>query len=354
MDLFAAQRLAAAPDPRALGGLLNKSSDPAVAKAVAQQFGSLFMQGLLQQSDGSGMGFAGGTGGGVVNSMFASTMSQAAMSHEKLGLADLMLRSIEAKQRAAGQSQASPSDGATAASVMGSAAPAATAGGAAGFPLSPYRAINGLRPLGAGSGHLRVPASMSAGFGPLTNASLASAAGPVRSATGSGNTTPAPTQMALFTQQMAPLLQAAGAQLGVSPRTLLAQAALETGWGRAVVGNNIFGIKAGSSWTGPAVTTPTHEYENGQLVSVTDAFRSYPTLDAAVRDFVSIMSASSRYRGALNTGEDTGAYASALVAGGWATDIDYVQKLQSVAASRAAASVFASPAVTSGLSPLSL
>ena len=130
---------------------------------------------------------------------------------------------------------------------------------------------------------------------------------------------------------MAPLLKQAGIQLGVSPRILLAQAAIETGWGRSVVGNNIFGIKAGSSWTGDTVTTATHEYEDGQYVSINAAFRAYPSLDAAVRDFVSVVSASPRYRAALGAGEDAGAYARGLVAGGWATDIDYVQKLQSVA-----------------------
>ena len=52
------------------------------------------------------------------------------------------------------------------------------------------------------------------------------------------------------TQKLMPLLQKAGQQLGVSPKILLAQAAIETGWGRSVVGNNLFGIKAGSSWTG--------------------------------------------------------------------------------------------------------
>src|SRR6185437_12002227 len=99
MDPAAAQRLAASPDPRGLSGLMQRDSDPAVSKAVAQQFGALFMQGLLQQNDGSGIAMTGGVGGGVVNSMFASTMGRVAMSGEKLGLTDLMLRSIEAKQR---------------------------------------------------------------------------------------------------------------------------------------------------------------------------------------------------------------------------------------------------------------
>ena len=128
-----------------------------------------------------------------------------------------------------------------------------------------------------------------------------------------------------------PLLQQAGQQLGVSPKILLAQAAIETGWGSSVVGNNLFGIKAGSSWTGAKVDVATHEYENGQMVAIHDAFRAYPDAEASVRDFVSLVSSSPRYKAALGAGDDVVSYAQGLLAGGWATDIDYVHKLRTVA-----------------------
>jgi flagellar protein FlgJ len=126
----------------------------------------------------------------------------------------------------------------------------------------------------------------------------------------------------------------------VSPKVLLAQAAIETGWGRAVVGNNLFGIKAGSSWNGRKINAATHEYQNGELVQITDAFRAYPSAEASVQDFVSLVANSPRYRGALGAGDNAAAYAQGLLAGGWATDIDYANKLRSVAAS---ASVSAAP-----------
>ena len=142
-----------------------------------------------------------------------------------------------------------------------------------------------------------------------------------------------------------PLLEKAGQQLGVSPRILLAQTAIETGWGRSVVGNNLFGIKAGSSWNGQKVNTATHEYLNGELVGITDAFRAYPSAEASVADFVSLVSNSPRYRAALGSGENAAAYAQGLMSGGWATDINYVHKLQSVAASSTvAAAIAAAPA----------
>jgi flagellar protein FlgJ len=366
VDIAAAERLAATPDPKGLAGLLQQNGNPAVSKAVAQQFGALFMQGLMQQNDGAGLPMTDGTGSGAINNLFASTMGQAAMSGEKLGLTDLMLRSIEAKQHAAGETPASAAPTASAAATPTNGA-ATTAGG--GFPLSPYWQGNGMRPFGAAAsgvaagsgGHNRVPGAVApTGTRSVIPVSLslpATANGTQNGAVAAQSRIGAPIslvdglaapshgasaqQMAAFTQQLAPLLKQAGAQLGVSPRILLAQAALETGWGRSVVGNNIFGIKAGSSWSGATTTTATHEYEDGEYVSINAAFRAYPTLDAAVHDFVSVVSGSQRYRAALGTGDDTGAYARALINGGWATDIDYVQKLQSVASGAAATTAFA-------------
>jgi flagellar protein FlgJ len=162
-------------------------------------------------------------------------------------------------------------------------------------------------------------------------------------------------EVAEFSQKLMPLLQKAGQQLGVSPKVLLAQTAIETGWGRSVVGNNLFGIKAGSSWTGAKVESATHEYENGQLISINDAFRAYPNAEASVADFVSLVQNSPRYRAALGKGEDVVGYAQGLLAGGWATDINYVTKLHAVATSPsvtgAVAAAGAQPAPPTNSSP---
>ena len=154
-----------------------------------------------------------------------------------------------------------------------------------------------------------------------------------------------PEEVAAFTQKLMPLLQKAGQQLGVSPKILLAQAAIETGWGRSVVGNNLFGIKAGPSWTGQKVDAATHEYQNGALVGITDAFRAYPSAEASVNDFVSLVANNPRYHAALGSGENVVGYAQGLMSGGWATDINYVHKLQSVATSPTVAGV-ATPLAT--------
>lgn len=366
MDPAGARFLAAMNNPNAGSGLLRRADNPAAARAVAQQFGAMLMQGLFQQPDGSGIPVADGVGAGVVNSMFASTMGRVAMSGEKLGLADLMLRSIEQKQAQQAGGPTAEALAAGAARQAGGGAPAHPGGG---LPLAGYWAGNGLRPPAAGpaSGaspppttHTTPPAAGAglplspylktvslvlppAAAPPSPSASPPTQAAPSAGASDSGPRFSGAADTGAFTAELAPLLRQAAQKLGVSPRILLAQAAIETGWGRAMVGNNLFGIKAGSSWGGARVAAATHEYENGQLVSITDAFRAYPSVAASVQDFVSLVSSNPRYRAALGKGEDAAGYAQALLDGGWATDIDYVHKLATVANGSRASAPFASP-----------
>ena len=359
--------MAAIADPKGVSGLVNRGRDPAAAKAVAQQFGALLMQNLMQQTDGTALPIAGGVGGGGVNTMFASTMGRAAMSGERLGLTDMLLRSIQQKQRQAGGGTADgqAADG-QAVSPSGANAPATATGmpsaPGGGFPLLPYWQGHGLRPLGmGGKGHLdlaRAAATTTTAALPLNGrigALMAAAAhmpAPVATIPTAPSTPPSSGQrlggppsadIAAFVERIGPALQQASRQLGVSPRILLAQAAIETGWGRSMVGNNLFGIKSGSSWSGERVNAATHEYENGRLVSIRDNFRAYPNLEASVQDLVSLIANSRRYQAAIGSGDDAGAYARALLAGGWATDIDYVRKLEAVAGSRHAVGAFAAP-----------
>jgi len=339
VDLGVAQTLAATSGSNDLAGLkkLAADNDPAAMRKVAQQFGSLLMQNLMKQADGTALPMVGGTGSDVVNQMFAGTIGQAVMSDEKMGFTDMLLRSLQKKQQLA--------DGGSgdATATASSTKPAATGNG---FPLAPYWANNGLRPLAAAiaSGGVSPNAGTALALMSHLNPKLATAFGAgaanpdghgttFRSQPGHASGGASSEEIAAFSQKLMPLLQKAGQKLGVSPKTLLAQTAIETGWGRSVVGNNLFGIKAGSSWNGQKVDAATHEYENGQLVSITDAFRAYPSAEASVADFVSLVQNSPRYRAALGKGEDVVGYAQGLLAGGWATDINYVSKLHAVATS---------------------
>ena len=359
MNLGTAQSLAAVAGTNDLAGLKHSVNNPVAAQKVSQQFGAMLMQNLMRQSDGTAMPFVSGTGSDVVNQMFAGAISKATMAHDHMGLTDMILHSIQKKQEANGEA---PAAGGPAA-----AKPAATGNG---LSLAAYWQGGGIRPLAAaiakgaispGSGaamalmtHIN-PKLMTA-FGAGAPAPATSTTMQSRPGHASGGASPA--EIAAFSQKLLPLLQQAGQQLGVSPKILLAQAAIETGWGRSVVGNNLFGIKAGSSWSGQKIETPTHEYQNGELVSITDAFRAYPSVEASVQDFVSLVANNPRYRAALGKGDDVVAYAQGLLAGGWATDINYVQKLQSVVASPSvsgAASTAAAPEPpTTASQPISL
>jgi flagellar protein FlgJ len=127
----------------------------------------------------------------------------------------------------------------------------------------------------------------------------------------------------------------AARELGVDPRNLIAQAALETGWGRSQPGgdsHNLFGIKAGSSWSGDRVAANTEEFDSGVAARVDASFRAYGSPRESVDDYVRVIRDNPRYASALNTGSDVHAFANALQRGGYATDPEYARKLVAVAA----------------------
>jgi flagellar protein FlgJ len=358
VDLQSAERLIAMSDPKGLSALKRQSSDPAAAKAVAGQFGAFLVQGVMQGSDGEAMAIAGGgVGANIVSALFANTVAQAATSGDKLGLADLLFRSIEAKQHP-GSTGSQPNQTADTAQQMPiSTAPRSSGPAAAGsFPLAPYWQGNGSRPVGLSAGqmnHVALTSSSRAAeivandeVSP-TNGWTASA--PIKNTGVDAPKASSAVQIQSFAQQLAPSLRDAGRQLGVSPKILLAQAALETGWGRSVVGNNVFGIKANSSWTGAEVTTSTHEEEAGQMVPRQASFRAYPNLDAAIQDYVALIGGSPRYQAVIGVGNDAAAYGRGLVAGGYATDAEYARKLEAIAASQSVDAAFDVPHQPGGL-----
>ncbi|HVF16062.1 MAG TPA: flagellar assembly peptidoglycan hydrolase FlgJ [Steroidobacteraceae bacterium] len=141
-----------------------------------------------------------------------------------------------------------------------------------------------------------------------------------------------------FIKQMLPHAEAAARELGVDPHALLAQAALETGWGKSVPCNsagecsyNLFGIKAGTQWSGAAVNVPTLEFEEGVAVRKVERFRAYESPAESFRDYAKLIGNNARYESAVGTGTNVGAFATALQQGGYATDPNYARKLVAVA-----------------------
>ncbi|HEY4369384.1 MAG TPA: flagellar assembly peptidoglycan hydrolase FlgJ [Steroidobacteraceae bacterium] len=140
-----------------------------------------------------------------------------------------------------------------------------------------------------------------------------------------------------FIRSMWPHAQKAASEIGVDPHALLAQAALETGWGKSVPGtaagdssNNLFGIKAGSQWSGATVKVPTLEFEDGVAVRKVDSFRSYNSPADSFRDYAKLIRNSPRYENAVGAGPDVATFASALQEGGYATDPEYARKIVAI------------------------
>ena len=138
-----------------------------------------------------------------------------------------------------------------------------------------------------------------------------------------------------FISELLPHANEAARELGVDPRALIAQAALETGWGRSQPGgdsHNLFGIKAGAQWNGASVQANTQEFVASISTRNVASFRAYGSPRESVEDYVRLIRDNPRYASAMNTGSDVQAFANALQRGGYATDPDYARKLAAVAA----------------------
>ncbi|MBW6391430.1 flagellar assembly peptidoglycan hydrolase FlgJ [Billgrantia antri] len=139
-----------------------------------------------------------------------------------------------------------------------------------------------------------------------------------------------------FMERLSAPAQAASRQTGVPAELILAQAALETGWGRHEIatadgGNsyNLFGIKAGSNWQGRTTDVTTHEYINGRRTRVVDTFRAYDNFEQAFTDYARLIGNNPRYS-AVTTAGNAEQAARALQSGGYATDPAYADKLIAV------------------------
>jgi flagellum-specific peptidoglycan hydrolase FlgJ len=132
-----------------------------------------------------------------------------------------------------------------------------------------------------------------------------------------------------FLAAMRPVAKEVAEDLGISHKIVLAQAALESGWGSKVKGNNLMGIKSHGEEGGVDVVT--HEVVNGKRVKITDSFRACDTPEDSIRGYGKFLKANSRYKHFLRAGaENEDAQLSALQTSGYATDPMYSQKLKNI------------------------
>lgn len=242
-----------------------------------------------------------------------------------LGLAPMIVRELE-------RGLAPTAPAATGAALPLRPAPAPMSLPAAptpsGLPLPAGLRADGLLPL--------TPSHAGVSLGVVTPASPPAPAAPVEAACDPSAPLDCSSPEA-FVRSLWPHARKVAAELGVPAKALVAQAALETGWGRRLLGregavssHNLFGIKAGKGWQGPRVDAGTHEYVAGVRVAQRTQFRAYGSVAESFADYARLLGRP-RYAAARGTGEDTRGFATALQRAGYATDPAYAAKIVAIA-----------------------
>jgi peptidoglycan hydrolase FlgJ len=276
-------------DLNGLAALKNSPNSPAAIHAVAQQVEALFLQMMLKSMrDASAAdGEPDSNETGMYQDMFDKQVALTLSKHQDLGLTRLFERQLGGK----------------ASDTHAAAAPApGTHSGLPKIGLSaPETPADGRRG-GAGSSD-----SVTAHHA---------------------------TQ---FVSAVLPTIRRVAQGLGVNPLGLLAQAALETGWGRRMAHTadgspslNLFGIKAGESWNGSRAVADTVEFSGGVATQRRTAFRAYGSIEESVNDFANLLSNSPRYRDAVAAGNDAQAYIHSIARSGYASDPEYGNKLNKI------------------------
>ncbi|MGB5717366.1 MAG: flagellar assembly peptidoglycan hydrolase FlgJ [Gammaproteobacteria bacterium] len=293
---------------------------PDAIQETARQFEALFVQTMLKAmrdaSPGEGMGESNQTD--FYRDMYDQQMALHMVKGRGLGIADMLVSRLGGK---VSEKETPAEPLAAAAAETNNARPVVD-----GTPARPFMLEPSARPI--------VPLEST---GPVR--ALVNLQGVGREA-GSRELAAAdwrPQTPEEFIRDLMPHASKGAAELGVKPGVLIAQAALETGWGQKVIRHadgrssfNLFGIKADAGWSGDKVSVATLEYENGIAEKRRAAFRSYDSLEGAVAGYVDFLRSNPRYQGVLQQVADPDAYLEGLEAAGYATDPEYAGKIRAI------------------------
>lgn len=137
-----------------------------------------------------------------------------------------------------------------------------------------------------------------------------------------------------FVKNLWPAAKVAANKIGAQPEVLLAQAALETNWGKNIIPHgknesthNVFNIKADSSWSNKSTLRDSLEQRNGVLVKEKSSFRSYDSFMESFLDYADFLKQNPRYTEALDKAPDPHKFVHALQKAGYATDTNYADKI---------------------------
>lgn len=272
-------------DPQGVDALRRaaRADSEAGVRAVARQFEALLMQQMLKSMREAGQGFGDSSSSSMrlFNSMQDQQFAQAMAMGSGAGLTDAIVRQIQRQ------------------------------GGA-----------TGLRAADSVQSRLPVVTGKAA-------TAAERAAKPAASSAGAAED---------FLGKLAGVAESVSSSLGLSPKLVLAHAALESGWGRKSIKNadgteshNLFGIKATKDWKGDTVDVVTSEFVDGRMQKRVETFRAYDSYADAFQDYAGLLKR--RFGDALGLGADSAGFGRALQAGGYATDPQYASKLARVAES---------------------
>lgn len=302
-----------AADVRGLDVLRKASRDnsPEALKAAAKQFEAMFLQVVIKSMREASPGdeLFGGQESKMYQDMLDQQWAQVMTEGGGTGLARVMERQLAANAGSADTSK--PID----------LKPLSDAGLFSGLPFQPPMARNtalrqSLQP-GAPDSVASAIAGLAADQPPPTSAG-------------------APAHARAFVERVWPAALSASRATGIPAQFLVAQAALETGWGRAELtaadgapSNNLFNIKAGSSWQGQTVSVSASEYVDGRWTKQNDAFRRYGSHEESFADYAKLLLNQPRYAGVVGA-QDAGSFARGLQQSGYATDPMYGAKLERI------------------------
>ncbi len=305
-----------------------RANDPAALRAAAQQFESLFTSMMLKSMRAASFGDAltGGSDVEFYQGMFDQQLAVQLSKGRGMGLADMLVQQLTRSGLASDSTRS-----ATATSNIAAPPGASPSQADRQTLLEIMRAV-----MAEHDAMFDEPQSPDSPAGldslqtlpPAFTTDLAAA----------GSEVWPPGSPADFVRQMLPHAQAAAAQLNVDATTLVAHAALETGWGKHVPHNtdgsnsfNLFGIKAGGDWQGRTLDAATLEFEQGGFIKKVERFRAYDSPADCFADYARLLGGARRYDMARNSGSDSLQFAQGLQRGGYATDPDYASKLHAVA-----------------------
>ena len=266
---------------------------PDTIRETAKQFESLFMRELLKSMREATMksGMLDNAGSDLGTDLFDQQMS-VSMSGQPGGLSDLIAQQLSRQ--------------------MGVEMPGSTVSMANSSSLQPVKAPDTLTPKSS--------------VGKLTASDMALTPVAPKKA-------PTSTQ-ADFVSKHTDAANKIEKATGIPASFMLGQAGHETGWGKHQIKNkdgsnsfNLFGIKAGSSWTGKVAEITTTEYVNGVAQKKVAKFRAYDSFEDSFKDYARLISDSPRYAKARQQTQSVTAFATGLQKAGYATDPEYAAKL---------------------------